>query len=164
MILRRPLLIGAAAAGLTAIPGFAQTAPGFDGEWNGDLHVGPNTLRLHLVIAAGPSATLFSVDQGNARIPAANVHIDGSIISMTFPSVNASYTGTLSNGRITGQFTQGVTLSLEFAPGPMPTTAAAAPSPPPPLEHLTQEILRGLRVQSGAPAMALATSCRGPAG
>jgi len=106
MISRRPLLIGAAAAGLTAMPALAQTGSSFEGEWNGDLHVGPTTLRLHLVVAAGPQATLFSVDQGNARIPAANVRIDGATISMTFPVVNASYTGTLANGRITGVFTR----------------------------------------------------------
>ena len=155
MISRRPLLIGAAAAGVSAMPAFAQTSgASFEGEWNGDLHVGATTLRLHLVIAAGPQATLFSVDQGNARIPAENVRIDGSAISMSFPAVNASYTGTLANGHISGTFTQGQSFPLEFTQGAAPV---APPAPPPtPLEHLTQDILHGLRVQSGAPAMAAA--------
>ncbi|MFT3729446.1 MAG: serine hydrolase domain-containing protein [Terricaulis sp.] len=156
MISRRPLLFGAAAAGLTATMAKAQTASGFEGEWNGDLHTPGGTLRLHLVIGAGPVATMFSVDQGNARIPAAEVHIDGAVISMTFPAVNASYTGSLANGRISGQFTQGARLPLDFTPGPLPTGAAPPAPPPLPLEHLTQDVLRGLRVQSGAPALAAA--------
>ena len=154
MISRRPLLVGAAAAGLAGWPASAQTASGFEGEWNGALSIGPQTLRLHLVIAAGPHATIFSVDQGNARIPAENVQISGATIAMTFPSVNASYRGTLANGRITGQFTQGQTFPLEFVPGAAP---AAPPSPPqPPLQHMSQDVLRGLHAQSGAPALACA--------
>jgi CubicO group peptidase (beta-lactamase class C family) len=152
MISRRPLLIGAAAAGLTAMPAFAQTSSGFEGEWNGVLSIAPSTtLRLHLVISAGPQATLYSVDQGNAQIAAANVQINGATISMTFPAVNASYTGTLANGRISGTFTQGRAFPLEFVQG-----AAPAVPPPAPLEHLTQDVLHGLRTQSGAPAMAAA--------
>ncbi|MFZ2030665.1 MAG: serine hydrolase domain-containing protein [Vitreimonas sp.] len=154
MISRRPLLIGAAAAGLAGFPASAQTGSGFEGEWNGTLNVGPQTLRLHLVIEAGARATVYSVDQGNARIPAENVQINGATIAMTFPSVNASYRGTLANGHIAGQFTQGQTFPLEFAPGAAP---AAPPSPPPPpLQRMSQDVLRGLRVQSGAPAMACA--------
>ncbi len=158
MISRRPLLIGAAAAGLVTLPAFAQTGSGFEGEWNGALNVGPQTLRLHLVIGAGPRATIYSVDQGNARIPADNVQINGAAISMSFPLVNASYRGTLANGHITGQFTQGQTFPLEFTPGPAPTAGAAvAPMPPPPpLQHMSQDVLSGLRIQSGAPAMACA--------
>lgn len=155
MISRRPLLIGAAAAGLTAMPAFAQSASAFEGEWNGDLHVGATTLRLHMVIAQGPQITLFSVDQGNASFPAADVQISGAAISMTFPAIHASYTGTLANGRITGTFTQGAPLPLEFAPGPAPAVA-----PPPPLEHLTQDVLHNLRTQSGAPALAAAARSR----
>ncbi len=151
MIARRPLLIGAAAAGLTSLSALAQSGSAFDGEWNGALVIGPQTLRLHLVIEAGSRATLYSVDQGNARIPAENVQIDGAAISMTFPAVNASYRGALANGHITGQFTQGQTFPLEFTPG-----AAPAPPPPAPLQHMSQDVLRGLRVQSSAPAMACA--------
>ncbi len=151
MIARRPLLLGAVAAGFAGLPALAQSNAGFEGEWNGTLMIGSQSLRLHLVIETGPHATLFSVDQGNARIPADRVEIHGAAISMTFPAVNASYQGALANGRITGQFTQGQTFPLEFTPG-----AAPAAPPPPPLQHMSQDVLRGLRVQSGAPAMACA--------
>jgi hypothetical protein len=109
---RRPLLLGALGA---ALPGaaFAQNS-GFEGEWNGTLRAGGATLRLHLVIAAGPQATLFSVDQGNARIPTSSAAIDGDQVSLAFAGVNATFVGRLINGRIDGSFTQGQTFPLMF--------------------------------------------------
>ena len=119
------------------MPAFAQSSGSvLEGDWNGDLHVGSQTLRLHLVIPAGPQATLFSIDQGNAPIPAQNVRIDGVVISMTFPAVNARFTGSLVEGRIGGTFTQGRPFPLIFARGAASTTPPA-PSPPR-LQHLTQ--------------------------
>lgn len=159
MITRRPLILGAVTAGLLARrPAFAQSISDFVGEWNGALHVGPQVLRLHLVIETGPHATLYSTDQGNARIPAETVDINGAAITMTFPAVNGRFAGTLANGRITGTFTQGQTFPLEFTPGAAPE---APPSPPPaPPQRLTQDLLRQLRTQSGAPAMAAAARNR----
>lgn len=158
MITRRPLLLGAVTAGLLMRPAFAQSASDFGGEWNGTLIAGSHTLRLHLVIEPGPHATLFSVDQGNARIPAESVEINGASIAMSFPVVNARYAGALANGHISGQFTQGQTFPLEFTPGPAPAVPVSPPPPPP--QRLTQDLLRTLRVQSGAPAMAAAARNR----
>ncbi|MES1198727.1 MAG: serine hydrolase domain-containing protein [Pseudomonadota bacterium] len=148
---RRPLLLGALAAAFP-MAAFAQDT-GFEGEWNGTLHAGGGTLRLHLVIAAGPQATVFSVDQGNARIPASSAAISGDQITLAFSSVNASFVGRLVSGRIDGSFTQGQTFPLTFERG-------AAPEAPPqiPLVALTPAVLRGLREQSGAPALAAAAA------
>jgi CubicO group peptidase (beta-lactamase class C family) len=154
MIGRRPLLLGAAAAGLTAASAHAQSDD-FMGEWNGALDVGSQRLRLRLVIEEGPRATLYSLDQGAAPIAAGQTRIEGSLLAVTFPSIRASYQGRLSNGRIEGEFTQGAVLPLVFARSEAP--AAAAP------EALTQARLEALRAESGAPALAAAAAKRGGA-
>ncbi|MES1199010.1 MAG: serine hydrolase domain-containing protein [Pseudomonadota bacterium] len=152
-VTRRPLLLGALASAVP-VAAFAQSASDFEGEWNGALHVSAAmTLRLHLVIAPGPQATIFSIDQGNARIPAATTTITGDAIAIAFPSIGASYTGRLSNGHIEGTFTQGQTFPLSFERGAAP----AAPVQTPPTA-LTPSVLRTLREQSGAPALAAAAT------
>lgn len=153
MITRRPLLLGAAAAGLLARAAFAQSADDFNGEWNGALDAGSQRLRLRLVIEAGPHATIYSVDQGNAAIPGADVRIEGANLTIMFPVINASYRGTLSNGTITGQFTQGGALPLVFTRGQVADTASAATA-------LTQAALAQLRSESGAPGMGAAADNR----
>lgn len=153
-ISRRPLLLGALAAAFP-MPAFAQET-GFEGEWNGTLHAGGATLRLHLVITAGPQATLFSVDQGNAGIPASNAAITGDQIVLAFSVINASFVGRLAGGRIDGTFTQGQAYPLVFERGAAP--AAPAAPPPIPMVALTPAVLRSLRDQSGAPALAAAAA------
>ena len=69
IISRRPLLMGAAAAGFAATNAFAQSVADFMGEWHGVLNLGAQQLRLRLVVAEGPNSTLYSVDQGNSAIP-----------------------------------------------------------------------------------------------
>ena len=151
---RRPLLLGALAAAFP-LSAFAQDT-GFGGEWNGTLRAGGATLRLHLVIGAGPQATLFSVDQGNASIPTSSAAINGDQIDLAFSVINASFVGRLSEGRIEGTFTQRQAFPLVFERGAAP--AAPAAPPPIPLVALTPAALRDLRVQSGAPALAAAAA------
>lgn len=152
MITRRPLLLGAAAAGLFAGRAFAQSPAAFEGEWNGALDLGSQRLRLRMVIAPGPAVTLYSLDQGNAAFAGANVTVDGGNLAISFPSINASYRGALNSGRIEGQFTQGGTLPLVFTRGEV----AAAPPP----AVLTQAALAQLRAQCGAPGMGAAAANR----
>ena len=102
IITRRPLLMGAAAAGLMAGNAFAQSAADFMGEWNGALNMGSQTLRLRLVVADGPTSTLYSVDQGNSAIPVGTTTIEGGRLTLTIPVIRASFTGELRNGRIEG--------------------------------------------------------------
>jgi CubicO group peptidase (beta-lactamase class C family) len=152
MITRRPLLMGAAAAGLAATNAYAQSATDFMGEWNGVLDMGSQQLRLRLVIADGPVATLFSVDQGNSAIPVGTTTISNGELTLAIPVINGSYRGRLNGGRIEGQFTQGGTLPLVFAREEV--GAAAAP------EALTQQRLGAMRADSGAPAFAAAARNR----
>jgi CubicO group peptidase (beta-lactamase class C family) len=147
MITRRPLLMGAAAAGLAAANADAQIAANFMGEWNGVLDMGSQQLRLRLVVSEGPSSVLYSIDQGNAAIPVGATTISGADITLDLPAIRASFRGRLNNGRIEGQFTQGGTLALVFVRG---EATAAAP------EALTQARLEALRAGVGTPAMAAA--------
>ncbi len=159
MISRRPLLLGAAASGLLAAPAWAQSAGAFAGDWHGVLNVGQARLRLKIEIADGPRATLYSLDQGGAAIPAASTEIDGAVIVMSFPAISARYEGRLANGGLEGNFTQGgATLPLALGREP-----AASPAPPP-VQPLTHARLAELRANVGAPALAAAASKRdGPA-
>ncbi|WP_066768500.1 serine hydrolase domain-containing protein [Candidatus Viadribacter manganicus] len=149
---RRPLLMGAAAASFMAGNAFAQSAADFSGEWNGALNMGSQTLRLRLVVAAGPTSTLYSVDQGNSAIPVGSTTIEGARITLAIPVIRASFTGELRNGRIEGQFTQGGTLPLTFQRG---EASASAP------DVLTQARLEALRAGINTPAMAAAASKAG---
>ena len=126
MITRRPILLGGLAAAAFASAARAQDAS-FDGEWNGALHVGARTLRLHLTLQ-GATATLISIDQGGARIPG-TAAIDHGQLTMTFPAVGASFVGQLTDGRIAGQFTQGQPFPLTFERGETPAVPATPPAP-----------------------------------
>jgi CubicO group peptidase (beta-lactamase class C family) len=152
-ITRRPLLLGAAAAGLMTGRAVAQTAADFMGEWYGALDLGSQRLRLRLVVAAGPTATLYSIDQSNAEIPAATTRIEADRITISLPAIGGSFQGRLTGGRIDGQFTQRGTLPLVF------TREQVAETAPPP-EALTQARLAALRAESGAPAFAAAAANR----
>jgi CubicO group peptidase (beta-lactamase class C family) len=144
---RRPLVLGAAAASLFAANAYGQSAGDFMGEWNGVLDLGSQQLRLRLVVSDGPTAVLYSVDQGNSAIPVGTTAINGSELSLDIPAIRASFRGRLNSGRIEGQFTQGATLPLVFQRG---EAVAAAP------EALTQARLEALRASAGSPAMAAA--------
>jgi CubicO group peptidase (beta-lactamase class C family) len=146
-ITRRPLVMGAAAAGLIAANAYAQTDADFMGEWHGVLDLGSQQLRLRLVVSEGPTSTLYSVDQGNSEIPVGQTTIEGPRLTLAIPVIRASFTGELKDGRIEGQFTQGAALPLIFQRGE--ATASAT-------EALTQARLEALRAGIGSPAMAAA--------
>src|SRR5690606_13073877 len=122
------------------------------GEWHGALDLGSQRLRLRLVVAEGPTATLYSVDQGNVAIPVQSTAISNGELTLTIPVISASYRGRLNNGRIEGQFTQGGTLPLVFTREEV--GAAAGP------EALTQQSLAAMRAEAGAPAFAAAARNR----
>lgn len=150
---RRPLLMGALAAGLWAADAHAQTEADFMGEWFGALDMGSQRLRLRLVVETGPRATLYSIDQGNSAIPIGTTTIDGAQLTLAIPVIGASYRGALEGGRIQGEFTQRGTLPLVFA---REQSAEQAP----PREALTQERLAALRAEAGSPAFAAAGANR----
>lgn len=152
IITRRPLLMGAAAVGLVAGNAYAQSAADFMGEWHGALNMGSQTLRLRLVVAEGPTSTLYSVDQGNSPIPVGTTTIAVGRITLDIPVIRGSFTGELRDGRIEGQFTQGGTLPLVFQRG----EASAAST-----QALTEARLEALRAGIGTPAMMAAATRQG---
>lgn len=153
IITRRPLLLGAAAAGFMASNALAQSAADFMGEWFGALDLGSQRLRLRLVVAAGPTSTLYSIDQGNSAIPVGTTTIEGDRLRLAIPVIGGSFDGRLSNGRIEGQFTQRGALPLVF-------TREQAAEQAPSREALTQAGLVALRTGCGAPAFAAAAANR----
>ncbi|MDC7683110.1 serine hydrolase [Asticcacaulis sp. BYS171W] len=135
-----------AAAGMAATPVFAA-AP-FNGTWSGTLIAGATRLILRLVID-DTTATLFSVSQGNGRIPASSMAIEGRTITLTFTAIKATFEGTLSdNDHIEGTFFQGAPLPLRFNRGDVPEPVAEPTFP-----ALTPEILNDKRMAAYTPAM-----------
>ncbi len=154
---RRGVLTGLTILGLAAAGVAAQAdAPSpFVGSFLGTLQVESVALRLKLVIAADLTAILYSVDQGNAAIPASTVTIVGQKIDLAFAAVGATFTGTRNGDHITGTFTQGGRpLPLDFARG---DAFAADPLDGP----LTQGNLAALRAKAGTPAFGAAWNRKG---
>lgn len=82
----------------------------FEGNWEGTLDVGGQTLRLTLELTnkdGGATGTLVSVDQGNATIPLSVITQKETHLSFTVPGVGGSYAGDLKDGQIVGTWTQG---------------------------------------------------------
>ncbi len=153
MSLNRRILLGAAGALIAPLPVRADT--GLSGTFTGALQLGPNRLRLKLVLTGDGKATLYSLDQGNAAIPASDVKVEGAHIVLSFAAINARYDATLDGDRLDGTFTQGpVTLSLALKRG---ETVEADPLAGP----LTAGTLHGFRLRAGTPGMAAAWSRTG---
>lgn len=156
MIGRRPFLLGAATAAF-ATTVFAQEAGGFAGDWYGVLEAGGQRLRLRFNVASGPVVTTYSIDQGNAPIPASEARIEGDRIYLRFAAIAASFEGRLAGERIEGVLTQGAAMPLSLGREPIDPDIPPPPRPPAPAP-LTQQNLAALRAQCGAPAMAAAAS------
>jgi pimeloyl-ACP methyl ester carboxylesterase len=87
------------------------------GDWMGTLQAGQVELRLALHIktsGTGYTGTLDSIDQGANGIPLSDIVLKDSKLTFQVPAVMGSYEGTLKAGVITGQWTQGQSLDLEF--------------------------------------------------
>ena len=147
MVTRRPFLAMGAALMFGSGMASGADAAGFAGEWFGALDLGSQQLRLKLVVADGPRATLYSLDQGGAPIPAGETRIDRDRIFVTWPVISARYEGQLTGGKIVGTFTQGSALPLTFAREQQASTA---------VQPLTLAGLAKLRADAGAPALAAA--------
>ena len=112
------------------------TPEDFAGNWMGTISAAGAELRMRveLTVEDGAlAATMFSVDQGNARIPVESATVTGRTLSMTMPMIGGSYEGTLSDDgqAIDGTFTQmgaELPLVLERMEGDEP--AAGRPQDP----------------------------------
>jgi uncharacterized protein (TIGR03435 family) len=113
----------------------ALQAQSIAGSWQGTLEAGPRKLRIVFKISLVDDkwkATLYSIDQQGAAVPASSVTKDGSTIKIAIGGLG-SYEGKLSaNGNeIAGTLTQGAAMPLNLVRA-TPETAWAIPDPPKP--------------------------------
>src|SRR5664279_2880599 len=108
-------------AGLVAAGTCAASAEDVAGDWQGTLSAGGAELRLVLHIAKNDDgtlkATLDSVDQpGGNGIPVSSISLKDSKLSLGLAAVHATYEGNGATGgkTISGAWTQGAALPLEF--------------------------------------------------
>ena len=110
-------------ASALAAPADAADPPRFDGDWEGPLKINDAlTLKVVFHVTKGDdgklSATMDSPDQGALGIKADQVALDKLSASLTVPSLQGKYKGTLSadSSTIDGTWTQvGRDLPLKLA-------------------------------------------------
>jgi hypothetical protein len=112
-------------------------AKGIVGDWQGTLRPPGGELHLVLHITEGGDgslkAALDSVDQGANGIPISSISLKDSKLSFTVEAVGGTYEGTVNAEatEITGTWTQGQSLPLDFKRETTPTKSehkAAKPS------------------------------------
>ena len=124
------LLIFLAAAAAIA------TAQDIVGDWQGTLSAGGNELRLVLHITKSADgamkATLDSVDQGANGIPVNAVTLKNSMLNLDVAAVHGTYEGKVAPDAktITGTWTQGSQLPLEFKREVAPVKTEHKPAKP----------------------------------
>lgn len=93
------------------------------GDWQGTLKAPNGDLRLALHITESGDgslkATLDSIDQGANGIPVSSITLKDSKLNFTVDVVSGSYEGTVNADatEITGTWTQGLSLPLNFRRG-----------------------------------------------
>jgi uncharacterized protein len=127
----------------------AQDAPSgvdrYAGYWTGTLTVPGSALRLALSLSRAAdgslTATLISLDQGNAKLPStATVYNDTLVVTVT--AVVATYTATLNQrgDTLTGTFLQGSGYPLTMVKTTPPTGALRPQEPKPPFPYQTRDV------------------------
>ena len=106
------------------------------GDWQGALNTGAGELRLvlHLTKASDGSLTaiLDSVDQGASGIPVKSAVLKGSKLNLDIEAVHGTYEGTVAaDGKtISGTWSQGKALPLEFKRQAVPIKTEHKPAKP----------------------------------
>lgn len=119
----------------------------FAGNWVGSLSVGTVQLRMRFEIGESGgelTASVFSVDQGNAQVPVESVTLTGATVTIAMPVAGATFEGTLSADRnsIEGSFAQmGSTLALNLERTDANETEARRPQDPvEPFPYLSEDV------------------------
>jgi CubicO group peptidase (beta-lactamase class C family) len=148
-ILRNLSLIVISALALSPV---CQAQSQIAGDWQGTLNAMGAQLHLVLHIAAAKdgslTATLDSVDQGANGIPVTTTTLKDSKLSLVVEAVHGTYEGTVNKDatEITGTWTQGQPLELNFKRAPAPPAAsAAAPPAKPSLDGLDEFIAQTMK-------------------
>ena len=120
---------------LIIVPSLAH-AQDLSGDWQGTLSASGAELRLvlHITKSADGSlkATLDSVDQGTNGIPVSSVTLKDSTLSLEIEAVHGTYEGKVSaDGKtISGTWSQGASLPLNFKRGAPPLKTEHKPAKP----------------------------------
>jgi hypothetical protein len=93
---------------------YSHTSPNdLPGHWQGTLDVKQSGVKLRLAvnIAKMPdgkfSASMISLDQGGAEIPANNIQFIPPNVRLEWSAIGGSFNGKLENGKISGAWRQG---------------------------------------------------------
>jgi len=120
---------------------------GFAGNWVGSLSVGTVQLRMRFEIGESGgelTASVFSLDQGNAQVPVESVTLTGATVTIAMPVAGATFEGTLSadGNSIEGSFAQmGSTLALNLERTEADETEARRPQDPvEPFPYLSEDV------------------------
>ena len=123
---------------LLSVTSYGATAGNIEGTWHGTLKL--NAMKLSIVMHFSDNAcTLDSPDQGAKGIKGEVREITAEKVDVAFPTLNATYTGVLKDGKIEGTFTQmGYKLPLVLEEGQPVRIRPQTPQPPFPYQ--TEEI------------------------
>ena len=123
---------------LLSVTSYGATAGNIEGTWHGTLKL--NAMKLSIVMHFSDNAcTLDSPDQGAKGIKGEVKEITAEKVDVAFPTLNASYTGALKDGKIEGTFTQmGFKLPLMLEEGQPVRIRPQTPQPPFPYQ--TEEV------------------------
>jgi pimeloyl-ACP methyl ester carboxylesterase len=126
-----------AIAALTFLAAGGATAQDIAGDWQGTLSAGGAELRLVLHITKAPDgslkATLDSIDQPGANgIPVSSITLKDSTLRLEVDAVHGTYEGKVAADAktITGTWTQGAALPLEFKRATAPIKTEHKPAKP----------------------------------
>lgn len=113
-------------------------AQGLQGSWSGQLDVGAAKLALVLHIDTA-GCTLDSPDQGAKGIECQTVFLSDDSVSLSVPSIAATYNGKLVGDQLRGVFKQmGYPLKLDMKRGEVKRNRPQTPQPPYP--YPTEEV------------------------
>ncbi len=126
------------------VPDPVQNGESFVGHWIGTLEIPGTDIKLRLLFRVreedgGLTATLVSLDQGNAESAVETIQAIGATLSMSIPAIGVSFEGTLADDgdTIEGSFTQrGNTLPLVLERTSEEEVAARSRRPQDPEEPL----------------------------
>ena len=123
---------------LLSVTSYGATTGNIEGTWHGTLKL--NAMKLSIVMHFSDNAcTLDSPDQGAKGIKGEVREITAEKVDVAFPTLNATYTGMLKDGKIEGTFTQmGYKLPLVLEEGQPVRIRPQTPQPPFPYQ--TEEV------------------------
>ena len=123
---------------LLSVTSYGATAGNIEGTWHGTLKL--NAMKLSIVMHFSDNAcTLDSPDQGANGIKGEVREITAEKVDVAFPTLNATYTGVLKDGKIEGTFIQmGYKLPLVLEEGQPVRIRPQTPQPPFPYQ--TEEV------------------------